>query len=153
SQPRYADRICCGACVDPIVADELALLERVRTLLEEEPYETPPREAELVQELVRLRAEIPAAKEEDKPALLQQYDHAHAWLEQIRASRDRPQVDPDSPYFAHLRLGEQHRSRDVLLGKATRIARGIRIVDWRNAPISRLFYAYQQGEEYEEELG
>lgn len=137
----------------PIVADELQLLQRVRTLLEEEPYVAPPSEAEIVAELVRLRDEIPTSKEEDTPALMQQYNQLHSLLEQVRASRDRAQVDPDSPYFAHLRLGEPHGHRDVFLGKATRIARGIRIVDWRNAPISRLFYAYQQGEEYEEELG
>jgi DNA helicase II / ATP-dependent DNA helicase PcrA len=139
--------------LDSIVRDELGLLERVRTLLQEVPYEAPPREGELVEELVRLRAEIPVAKEEDKPALMQQYDQQAAWLDQIRASRDRPVVDPDSPYFAHLRVTEERGSRDVLIGKATRIARGVRIVDWRNAPISRLFYAYQQGEEYEEQLG
>jgi DNA helicase-2/ATP-dependent DNA helicase PcrA len=139
--------------VDPIVEDELDQLARVRTLLEEEPYVAPPREADLVAELMRLRTEIPTAKEEDKPALLQQYDQGHAWLEQLRAARARPEVDPDSPYFAHLRVREGLGARDVFLGKATRIARGVRIVDWRNAPISRLFYAYQQGEEYEEELG
>lgn len=137
----------------PIVADELQQLQKVRTLLEEEPWVAPPSEAEIVAELVRLRDEIPAAKEEDVPALMQQYNQHHAWLEQVRAARERAQVDPDSPYFAHLRLSEPGGRRDVFLGKATRIARGIRIVDWRNAPISRLFYAYQQGEEYEEELG
>ncbi|MEQ1565608.1 MAG: ATP-binding domain-containing protein [Myxococcota bacterium] len=139
--------------MDPIVRDELDQLTRVRTLLEEEPYVAPPREGDLVAEMVRLRNEIPSAKEEDKPALLQQYEQTMAWVDQLRAARQRPAVDPDSPYFAHLRLDEPHGSRDVFLGKATRIARGVRIVDWRNAPISRLFYAYQQGEEYEEELG
>lgn len=140
--------------MDPIVDDEQDQLRRVRTLLEEEPYVAPPSEAEIVAELVRIREELPTAKEEDVPALMQQYDQHHAWLEQVREARGRPQVDPDSPYFAHLRLqDDEGRRRDVFLGKATRIARGIRIVDWRNAPISRLFYAYQQGEEFEEELG
>jgi DNA helicase-2/ATP-dependent DNA helicase PcrA len=137
----------------PIVADEQKLLESVRTLLEEEPYVAPPSESDIVNELVRLRDDMPTAKEEDVPALMQQYNQHHAWLEQVRAARQRASVDPDSPYFAHLRLTEDGRERDVFLGKATRIARGIRIVDWRNAPISRLFYAYRQGDDYEEELG
>lgn len=136
----------------PIVTDEEALLARVRRLLEEEPWVVPPSEAEIVAELVRLRDEIQTAKVEDQPALLIQYNQHHAVLEQIRASREAPQVDPDSPYFAHLRLEEEGRVRDVCLGMATRIERGIRIVDWRNAPISRLFYRYQQGDEYEEEM-
>jgi DNA helicase-2/ATP-dependent DNA helicase PcrA len=139
--------------LDPIVRDEIDQLRRVRTLLEEEPYVLPPREADIVAELVRLREEIPQAKEEDKPALLQQYDHHRALLDQLRESRAAAQVDPDSPYFAHLRVREDEQTRDVFLGRGTRIARGVRIVDWRHAPISRLFYAYQQGEEYEEVLG
>jgi DNA helicase-2/ATP-dependent DNA helicase PcrA len=137
----------------PIVEEESNLLEKVRTLLDEEPYEVPPSEADIVAELVRLREEMPSAKAEDLGSLMEQYNRYHALLEQVRASRDRPRVDPDSPYFAHLRLSEGKRHRDVFLGKATRISRGVRIVDWRNAPISRLFYAYQQGDEYEEELG
>lgn len=143
------------AAQDAIVRDELGQLARVRQLLEEEPYVAPPREADIVAELVRIRVELPVAKEEDKPALMQQYDQHHAWLEQLRAARQAPVVDPDTPYFGHLRLTEEdargnERARDVFIGKATRIARGVRIVDWRNAPISRLFYAYHQGEEYEE---
>ena len=137
----------------PIVTEEERLLDGVRTLLEEEPYEDAPSEADIVAELVRLREEMPSAKAEDLGALMEQYNRNYALLEQVRESRERPRVDPDSPYFAHLRLSEQRGERDVFLGKATRIARGIRIVDWRHAPISRLFYAYQQGEEYEEELG
>lgn len=137
----------------PVVKDELEQLERMSTLLQENPYEAPPSERAIVEELVRLREDLPRAKEEDKGALLAQYDQHHALLNQIRAARERPEVDPDSPYFAHVRLEEGGRRRDVFLGKATRLDHGIRIVDWRNAPISRVFYKYQQDEEYEEELG
>ncbi len=136
-----------------IVHEEEALLGEVRRLLEEEPWVAPPREADIVAELVRIRDELPTAKAEDRGALMAQYDQQHALLRQIREARDRPQVDPASPYFAHLRLREGDRERDVCLGKATRIARGVRIVDWRHAPVSRIFYRYQQGEVYEEELG
>ena len=30
---------------------------------------------------------------------------------------------------------------------------GVQIVDWRNAPVSRLFYRYEEGDAYEERLG
>mgnify|MGYP002634784304 CR=1 FL=1 len=137
----------------PIVAEEEGLLAEVKTLLEEEPYITPPSEAKIVAELLRLRDEMPGAKAEDLGSLMEQYNQQHALLGQLRTARDRPQVDPDTPYFAHIRLAEEGGHRDVFLGKATRIQRGIRIVDWRNAPISKIFYRYQQGEEYEELLG
>ncbi len=140
--------------VDPIVTEEQGNLERVRVMLEERPPEMPPKEAGIVAELVRLREEVHSAKEEDKPSLLQQYDHQWALLSQLRVARgEAGQVDPSSPYFGHLQVVEEARPRDVFLGKATRIEQGIRIVDWRNAPISKIFYRYQQGEEYEELLG
>lgn len=134
----------------PVVADELALLERVARFLAENPLESSVSESGIVEDLLRLRDELPSAKEEDKGALMEQYNARIALLDQLRESRDRAQVDPASPYFAHLRLRESGRERDICLGKATRIDRGIRIIDWRNAPISKVFYQYQQGEEYEE---
>jgi len=91
-------------------------------------------------------------KAEDQAALLEQWHRQSALLEQLRTSRRAPQVDPNCPYFAHLRLREGGAERDILLGKATRLQHGVRIVDWRNAPISRIFYRYHQGEEYEEEI-
>lgn len=137
----------------PIVRQELELLERVVRTLREHPPQALASESQIVEDLLRLREDLPAAKEEDKGALMDQYNARLALLEQIRAARDRPEVDPDSPYFAHLRLREEGRERDLCIGKATRLDHGIRIVDWRNAPISKIFYQYQQGEEYEEEFG
>ncbi|MFT6817857.1 MAG: DNA helicase-2/ATP-dependent DNA helicase PcrA [Myxococcota bacterium] len=138
---------------DPIVTEELELLDRVATLLQEVPYIVPPKEENILKDLVTIREEMAQAKSEDKGSLLTQYDASYALLKQLRSSRERPDVDPDSPYFAHLRLNEGGKVRDVCIGKATRIARGVRVIDWRNAPISRVFYAYKEGEEFEEEVG
>lgn len=136
-----------------VVADESALLHDVRERLLSTPYDLPPSEREIVAELTRIRDEILRAKEEDKPALFAQYDQQHTVLTQLRETRERPQLDPDSPYFAHLRLEEDGETRDVFLGKATRLDAGLRIVDWRHAPVSRLFYTYAQGDTYEERFG
>ncbi len=140
-----------------LVAEELALLERTAALLVRPAPDARPSEAPLVEELLRLREELQDAKGEDRGSLLEQW-HAHlSLLEQLRATDDRPQVDPRSPYFAHLRLRElrdgEQRERHIFLGKATRIEGGLRIVDWRDAPISRLFYQYRQGDTYEEPFG
>ncbi len=139
----------------PIVDQELALLEAVhRALAGEVPDRTASAQSELVRELERLRSLLVSGQEQkDQLALLEQWDRSNALLRQLQASASAPRVDRDSPYFAHLRLLEGGRERDVCLGKATCIRDGVRIVDWRNAPISRLFYRYQQGEPYEEELG
>ena len=51
-----------------------------------------------------------------------------------------------------MRLREGGRERDVYLGKVTRLDHGLRIVDWRHAPVSRIFYRYAEGDEYDEEF-
>ena len=136
-----------------IVDEELALLAETSMRLQEAPADAGPSEAAIVQELDRLRAAlIDGSEVKDSGALMQQWDQQSALLRQIRASRSAPKVDPSSPYFAHIRLREDDNEWDVCLGKATFINNGVRIVDWRNAPISRIFYRYQQDDEYEEEI-
>lgn len=138
----------------PIVQDELTVLDAVVQVLNEAPAPSGPSEATIRAELARLQEMLrEGEKAEDQPALLEQYHRQLSLLEHLRNTRNVAQVDPQSPYFAHLRLREGATERDVLLGKATRVQRGVRIVDWRNAPISKVFYRYRQGEEYEEEIG
>lgn len=137
----------------PIVEQEEELLAEVAVVLQEEPYEPPARMQDIIEELVRLREDLANAKQEDLGSMMAQYDQQHALLRQVQEANERPQVDPDSPYFAHIRLTEEGKTRDVCLGKATKIRGNVRIVDWRHAPVSRIFYRYQEGEEYEEEIG
>lgn len=137
----------------PIVSEELSLHERVRERLASGTARPRADEAPLVRELLQLREQLVNNPEgKDATTLRDQWHRQSALLAQLRAGRDRSQVDPRSPYFAHLRLREGSQERDLCLGRATRIESGLRIVDWRNAPISRIFYRYQQGEEYAEEF-
>jgi len=138
---------------DAIVREELALLARVRELLDDPAPVGDSGEASLVKELTRLREILVEGSEsKDAGAIHQQYEQGTALLRQLREGRRGPKVEPDSPYFAHLRLRENGTERDLCLGRATFIDRGVRIVDWRNAPISKLYYRYGQGDEYEEEV-
>ena len=138
----------------PIVEDELRLLGRVTALLEELPRPASPSEAPVVRELERLRDALVSGREnKDVVALTEQWHRQTSLLRQLRRSRETAQVDPRSPYFAHLRLREEGDERDLCLGRATCIARGVRIVDWRNAPVSRIFYGYREGDDYEETFG
>jgi DNA helicase-2/ATP-dependent DNA helicase PcrA len=136
-----------------IVTEELALLDIVTRALEQSPASRPPSETALVAELAHLRDTLrEGAKAEDQAALLEQWNRQSALLDQLRTSRQAPQVSRDSPYFAHLRLRERGSEFDVLLGKATWLKGNVQIVDWRHAPISRIFYRYRQGDPYEEEI-
>jgi DNA helicase-2/ATP-dependent DNA helicase PcrA len=64
-------------------------------------------------------------------------------------------IDAASPYFAHLRLKLQDGSdQEVMIGRRGLIDRaaGVQIVDWRDAPISRIYYRYEEGDDFEEEM-
>jgi DNA helicase-2/ATP-dependent DNA helicase PcrA len=143
-----------GNVPDPIVQEELALLVEVSTRLDAAAPEHAPSEASLVAELEHLRESIRdgGTKEEDRAALMQQFDRHSALLSQLRSAERAPAVDTASPYFAHLKLREKTGVHDILIGKTTRLLPDYPIVDWRNAPISRVFYRYRQGEAYEEEI-
>jgi Superfamily I DNA and RNA helicases len=110
-------------------------------------------------ELMALRDEIGEARLEDVPALIAQMERLQE-VSLTRAGLQHVLVDPLSPYFAHLRLRERvagrgEVERDVFIGRATftdprtRIA----IVDWRNAPVSQIYYRYSEGSDYEETFG
>ena len=137
----------------PVIAEELDLLAKVVDLLRDLPEAKTASEAPIVRELERLRAVILSGDEaKDVSALSEQYHHQAAVLTQLRSAGAATRVDRDNPYFAHLRLNEEGRDRDLCLGRTTCIERGIRIVDWRDAPISKIFYSYRQGDEYDEEI-
>jgi DNA helicase-2/ATP-dependent DNA helicase PcrA len=116
--------------------------------------------------LLELRDDVAVAKPEDLPSLFEQMHHLGA----LRAQRGRSvsgSIDRACPYFGHIRLEEvvtpgerrpgspPHRRRDVLIGSRSYFdsTAGVRVVDWRHAPVSRIYYRYAEGDEYEEELG
>lgn len=139
--------------VDIVVEEEHELLAQVRAALANLPDAKTASHAPLVRELERLREIMISGDEaKDSSALLEQYHHQSAVLEQLQSAGPPAKVDPDSPYFGHLRLLEGDTTRDLCLGKTTCLAKGVRIVDWRDAPISRIFYRYAQGEDFDEEI-
>lgn len=138
-----------------IVAEELDILRRIQERLEREAQNAPGQIEDLDAQLIELRDALAEAKEEDQASLVEQM-HQVAALSRTRGQgRDAP-VDPKNPYFGHLRLREAKtaRQRDVLVGKRTLLddGDGLSIVDWRNAPVSRLYYRYEEDDEYEEEF-
>ncbi|HLK91658.1 MAG TPA: 3'-5' exonuclease [Polyangia bacterium] len=104
--------------------------------------------------LIELRDALAEAKPEDHGSILEQMHRIEA-LSRQRGKGDTPPVDRKSPYFGHLRLEESGKRRDVLIGARSFVepGGGVQIVDWRNAPVSRLFYRYEEGDAYEERLG
>ncbi|MBM4357915.1 MAG: AAA family ATPase [Deltaproteobacteria bacterium] len=138
-----------------ILGDEQSLCDRVTTHLQSRrPSKAPPRVGD-ENALITLRDQVAVSRLEDVPALIAQMEQVAAIAGQRGQGTDDP-VDPKSPYFGHLRLAEEGRGvRDVLIGKTTYVEpkAGVRIVDWRHAPVSQLYYRYDEGAAYEEEFG
>ncbi len=105
-------------------------------------------------ELVALRDQIGEARLEDVPALIAHMERLQA-VAVRRAEVSVGQVDMRSPYFGRIVLGEGDRKREVLIGRATYLdpRTGVHIVDWRDAPVSRVYYCYDEGDDYEEVFG
>lgn len=137
----------------PIVREELRLLADVHERLGRSGTEEGASEDDIIAELRRIQDDIRTAKTEDKAALEMQYEHLCRLLEQLRRGKQTDGVDPESPYFAHLRTEQEGRASDVLIGRATCLESGLRIVDWRHAPVAKVYYRYQEGDEYEEDIG
>ncbi len=134
-----------------VIDEEEALLARVRASLEGARIRAVERAspAASTEALRSLRDEAAGAAADDLPALL----HEMSVRQRLRGRPSRsPLPDPVSPYIAHLRVDEGKGPEDFLLGHLTFFdaADEIRIVDWRVAPVARIFYRYHEGDRYEE---
>jgi DNA helicase-2/ATP-dependent DNA helicase PcrA len=144
---------------ETIPTEEEGLLARVRTHLAERAASAGRDRGEIDAELISLRDQIAEARLEDVPALIAQMERLQA-IAGRRAEANGALVDAKSPYFGHLRLrettdGSTFAERDVLIGRGTYVdsRKGVRIVDWRHAPVSQLYYRYAEGSPYEERFG
>jgi DNA helicase-2/ATP-dependent DNA helicase PcrA len=138
-----------------IVDDEERCLARVLEHLDARKRRAPDRApADYEAQMLALRDEIATARLEDVPPLVEQMER----LQMVAAHRNQTTeswVDPKSPYFGRMVLDERGKRREVLIGRGTYVdtASGVRIVDWRDAPVSRLYYRYDEGDEYDEIFG
>ena len=137
-----------------IVAEEERVLARVLKNLATRQMRVQTDGVDYDAELLSLRDQIQEARLEDIPPLLEEMER----LTEVAARRAKVTegaVDPDSPYFGRLVLEENEKKREVLIGRSTYLdpRTGVRIVDWRDAPVSRIYYRYEEGDSYEENFG
>lgn len=140
--------------LDRITAEEERVLARVQKHVATRRLRPANEGLNYDAELIALRDQINEARLEDIPPLIEEMER----LSEVAARRARVTegaIDARSPYFGRMVLEEGERKREVLIGRSTYLdsKTGIRIVDWRDAPVSRLYYRYEEGDEYDEEFG
>ncbi|MCA9602415.1 MAG: ATP-binding domain-containing protein [Myxococcales bacterium] len=142
--------------LERIVGEESKVLARVLRTLELRMHERLVVQStrDYDAELIALRDQINEARLEDVPPLIEEMERLQG-VAARRAQVTEGAVDPKSPYFGRLVLEENARRREVLIGKSTYLdpKTGVRIVDWRDAPVSRIYYRYDEGDDYEENFG
>jgi DNA helicase-2/ATP-dependent DNA helicase PcrA len=140
--------------MEGIVAQEEKVLARVRRTVE---TKRPVHRGLLIDydaELIALRDQIREARLEDIPPLVEEMERLQQ-VAQRRAKVTEGVVDRMSPYFGRMVLEEDSRKREILIGRSTYLdpKTGVRIVDWRDAPVSRVYYRYEEGDDYDEIFG
>ncbi len=155
--PQQSTQATAHTCADDemksIVDEEERVLARVQKHAANRPLRRTGR-IDYDSELINLRDQISEARLEDVPALVAQMER----LQQVAARRadvTEGVVDIASPYFGRMVLLEGERKREVLIGRSTYLdpRTGIQIVDWRDAPVSRVYYRYEEGDDYDEVFG
>jgi DNA helicase-2/ATP-dependent DNA helicase PcrA len=136
-----------NSAVPTPVQEELRLLALIQRAIQR-PAQARVRE-DYEEQWLRLREDLADAHlPEDRASLLEQMERI-SHLASARAKHTITRADPASPYFGHMRLRDYDgQKREVFIGKQTHIDSGVNIVDWRHAPISKVFYQCSEGDEY-----
>lgn len=107
------------------------------------------------QQARQLTSELVAARrDEDKQLLASDEAVSNVLKDNKKLELDSLERLKVRPYFARLEVQEERDAGVVKLeykiGFETNL--DCRIIDWRDAPLSKLFYHYEEGEEYWEEI-
>ena len=130
-----------------VIDEELAMLTKVSEALRRAAASTDKRH-KISERITVLQEAAAQASPADLPALL-----AQLFVLQRQAERVGRSTLPSTevPYFAHMTLFVDGQQREVLLGFQTFIDEGVTIVDWRTAPVAKVFFNYDEGDDYEHE--
>ncbi len=129
-----------------IIDEELALYARVKEACEEAPFRD--------RANAHLRARLMALREEMNEAIPTDLAAIHNQVHELRSIAERrlasPLPDRRVPYFAHMQIETEHGLRDILLGNSSFIDAhsGVTLVDWKSAPIARVFFQGREGDDF-----
>lgn len=135
-----------------VVEEEECLFELVVASIREAAHRPGRDLSQIYRQFHDVREGFEEADEDELPAIATDLHVLKSIATGTRKAADLP--NSRSPYFAHMRLETQGKTRDVLLGHVSFVDPKGRfsIIDWRHAPVARIFFMYQENEEYEEEV-
>lgn len=136
-----------------IIKEEMEILAKVQSGLLKQT--NPSQEINYHNDIIDLRDSLSETHAEDHASVVAQMERLVLLANQQQKNTGAPPINLSSPYFAHIQVQEDNRQRDILIGNQHLHSPHIPwpIIDWKNAPISCLYYRYQEGEEYVEDIG
>jgi len=136
--------------IESIINSEQKILSEVVTSLKKQLGSYYQRFTDESSKARELTSEIVAAKDEQAQQLANDEAVSHRLADNMRSEVKKIDTLIEKPYFARIILEEikGDKTRDIEYKLGTTSNLDCRIIDWRNAPIAKLFYQYQQGEEY-----
>ena len=147
---------------NPLSAEELSIIAEeeaiLRTVLFALQLQQADQTRRLTVETARARTlthELVASRKfEEKVSLGDQERLSHALKDRSQEEVERLYALLSKPYFARLIIREEtaegNVEREFKIGHHPNS--DCRIVDWKRAPISKLYYHYKEGEEFAEEI-
>ncbi len=97
---------------------------------------------------------VNSTRDIDKQMLANEESISHSLSGRAKEESDTIEELLESPYFARIVLeedsGASKRIIEYKLGKKSHLDSGI--IDWKNAPLAKLFYEYEEGEHYLEDI-
>jgi len=144
-------------------ADELALLKEEQRLLAEvhasldqqESYNSHRLNAESIRSLELTEDLIEVRREEDKQLLASDEAVAQQIVSMKMTHVKEVEKVRNRPYFARVVLEERTpngKAREIEYKIGTTSNPDCRIIDWRKAPLAKLYYEYNEGDEYFETI-
>lgn len=98
-----------------------------------------------------LTAEVVKTRRDEEKQFLQSDESVAHGLLKLRLDQTRALSDlAKQPYFARVIYHEKNRDTEFKLGVAS--FPELRIIDWRKAPISQLYYDHDEGDSYHDDI-
>lgn len=128
------------------------VLERIQEIIKHLPNKNFESLKELEVSIAQLNEEVKNAKAEDVPSIMYQLNILHSLAEKLTENNAFP--DALSPYFGHMQIEQEGKQKDLFIGHCALSETGLaeKIVDWKRAPIARVFYQYDKGEDFDLDL-
>lgn len=107
---------------------------------------------ELEVSIEQLNEEVKTAKAEDVPSIMYQLNILHSLAEKLTENNAFP--DLNSPYFGLMRIEQDGKEKEIYVGHCALSETDLKqkIVDWKRAPIAKVFYQYDIGEDFDLDL-